>query len=322
MTNASIGHNSRAAEFAALADTLRVELEAYEMTPLWRARWEILLDQTMAAPDKLIGVIMSFFQEFRGKADPGVKTVEMLSGLADRRVRLGVKLNEDRGFLVKERGGHRGQASVFSVQIPEKTLRELAERRQARAANNEEKGGIGGTGGTVEPPLPPLKGGIGGTVMPPFSATYIDINNNINPVVDVVEGAHTATVDPVYVNGVGILGPGFKIDHEMIRVAGEVNAIPQAKRLILAELIARRWASLNEKPASVMDALSRAMAGQRVRLATDEAKLAKELEKLKAEQTTPQPPPRASPRSNMSYAAQDQARADEITEFLRNGMSQ
>jgi hypothetical protein len=97
-----------------------------------------------------------------------------------------------------------------------------------------------------------------------------------------------AEQSPVYVNGVGIRTPWFLIDNEMIRVAGETNSIPKDKRNVLAELIARRWVSQNRKPDFPMDALSRAMARQRLHLQTDEAKIRIELENLQKEQSNPQ----------------------------------
>lgn len=136
---------------------------------------------------------------------------------------------------------------------------------------------------------------------------------------DDVGDAREVPRDPVYVNGVGVKGPWFTIDHEMIRVAGEVNSIPQSKRLVLAELIARRWVLLKERPVSVMDALSRGMARQKLNLQCDEAKLRRELEKIQAEQrhAAGETAPRAlAPPGQKHWREEQREKSKMITELV------
>jgi hypothetical protein len=94
----------------------------------------------MDTPDKLIAIAASFFADANGNnAHPGIKKLELLSSLADRRVKLGLKVTQDAGFITKQGGGHRTRTSVYSFHVPEKTLLELSERVHGGAPFNDEE---------------------------------------------------------------------------------------------------------------------------------------------------------------------------------------
>ena len=306
----AIGHNSHLAEIDELRAALRADVNGKDMSPLCRARCEMIMSD-LQSTDILVGLVMSVFFELRdGIADPGVKMMEVATKLADRRIRLGLKANEDRGFLAKQGGGHRGHTSAYVVQIPEKTITELLERRHGDAAF--EKGGIGGTdgtgmppidqkggkGGITEPPLPPLPPFKGGTGMPPFLA-YKDTNNNYPCLEEEVEEAREPDGDDlVHVNGTGIEGPGFILKYRDIELYSEQTGVPIVKAKLYAELAARRWAAKGFAPDIPSAAFGRALAKNKIQIQTDAVQLQLAVERLRGEQATAAQPAqsaRASP---------------------------
>ena len=130
----------------------------------------------------------------------------------------------------------------------------------------------------------------------PFSPIYKDIKKKKE---QEDAGAQAAQTDPVYVNGVGIIGPGFTLDYKSIEVCAQLCGMSLEKGKLVAELAARRWAASNFVPGSANAVLRKVMATERINIQVDQAKLEKELAKLKAEQATPiarmSPPTAAKP---------------------------
>jgi len=318
MTTPQIGHNSLVAELAEKMSEIRDRMKIAEKTGSARARWEVLCSD-MEPTDKFIALVMSCFADDGEEISPTIETLEVLTGYKKRRILGAIQAAKKADVIEQKAPAHRGASAVYAFKIPDRTLSELALRVHGDAP-------IKPIGCTVMHPLPervspdaPITAervhgdDKGCTVMhpmhgdapitaervhgdAPFSPIYKDIKKKKE---QEDAGAQAAQTDPVYVNGVGIIGPGFTLDYKSIEVCAQLCGMSLEKGKLVAELAARRWAASNFVPGSANAVLRKVMATERINIQVDQAKLEKELAKLKAEQATPvarmSPPTAAKP---------------------------
>lgn len=82
----------------------------------------------------------------------------------------------------------------------------------------------------------------------------------------------SAPIDQVQVNGVAIYGPGFTIDLGAVEMAAGIYGISQDDARKLAEVCARDWAANGAKPPSPIAKVKRALAEERDRRMTNDAR--------------------------------------------------
>ena len=290
MTTPQIGHNSLVAELAEKMSEIRDRMKIAEKTGSARARWEVLCSD-MEPTDKFIALVMSCFADDGEEISPTIETLEVLTGYKKRRILGAIQAAKKADVIEQKAPAHRGASAVYAFKIPDRTLSELALRVHGDAP-------IKPIGCTVMHPMhgdaPITAERVHGDA--PFSPIYKDIKKKKE---QEDAGAQAAQTDPVYVNGVGIIGPGFTLDYKSIEVCAQLCGMSLEKGKLVAELAARRWAASNFVPGSANAVLRKVMATERINIQVDQAKLEKELAKLKAEQATPiarmSPPTAAKP---------------------------